>query len=74
MTTQEFKVDVAKMVASNGTTFIVTVDHPDRPKDAKPWDTGRMEIFTTSIEKHAYLEMRRWKAFFDNTEFNYDGR
>jgi len=70
--TNKFNVSFAKMVASNKTTFIVTIDHPDRPKDAKPWDSGRMQVFETPIEKHAYLEMERWKCFFANKEYDYD--
>jgi len=65
---RKFTVKFNKLVASNGTTFVVTVDHPDRPKNAKPWDSGRMQVFETSIEKHAYLEMVHWQDFFNNKD------
>lgn len=61
-----FKVSVNKMVASNGTTFIVCVDHPDRPEDAKPWDTGRMEVFASSVQEHAEQTKDDWDNFFNN--------
>ena len=68
----EFKVAVATMVASNETRYVVTVDHPNRPKDAKPWDSGRMEVFSTLIEKHAKIEAKRWSCFFANKEYNWE--
>lgn len=66
---EEFKVTVNKLTASNGVTFVVCVDHPDRPKDAMPWDEGRMQVFDTSNEKHATIEAARWEAFFANKTF-----
>ena len=67
-----FKVSVATLVASNGTTYVVCIDHPDRPLTAKPWDKGRMQVFTSSIEDHANMECKRWVCFFANKDYNYE--
>lgn len=53
----KFKLSVNKLVASNDTTFVVTVDHPNSPKDAKPWDSGIMEVFASFIQKHANMNV-----------------
>ena len=60
-----FKVTVNKLTASNGITWVVTVDHPLRPKDAIPWDDGRMEVFASSIEEHANQTKDDWDKFFN---------
>jgi len=58
-----FKVSVATLKASNGTTFLVCLDKCSRPKDAKPWDTGRITPFETNIKKHADMEAQTWAEF-----------
>lgn len=60
-----YKVSVNKLTASNGITWVVTVDHPNRPKDAMPWDKGRMEVFHTSVEEHAEQTKEDWDNFFN---------
>lgn len=58
-------VDVvkSKMVEAGKDRFFVRLIHPNRPKDAMPWDEGYMDVFSTFTEEHADEEVQRWKKF-----------
>lgn len=49
-----WSVEVSKVSASNGTTWVVVLNHPLRPSDAKPWDyEGRVELYSFNEKEHA---------------------
>lgn len=58
-----FVVRVAKMRESHRTTYWVTLDRGDRPKDAKPWDGGRITPFMHENEEFANDEAEKWAEF-----------
>lgn len=58
-------VTVGTLTASNGVSYVVCLDRPDRPADAKPWDDGRMTPFTTSIKENAEAEAAAWDEFLN---------
>ena len=60
-----FRVSIAKVTASNGITWVVNLDHPNRPLDAAPWDKGRFCVFETEIEEHADMTKTMWENFLN---------
>ena len=58
-----FRVSVATMKASNGTTYLVCIDRWDRPADAKSWDAGRVHPFESAVRENAESEAAMWAAF-----------
>src|ERR1035437_564646 len=52
----KYRVSVQKMVESgNRVKWVVCLDRPERPLDAKPWDKGRITPFQSAILEHANL-------------------
>lgn len=60
-----FRVSMGEVRASNGTSWVVCLDRPDRPVDAKPWDPGRITPFESSNKEHVENEVQEWTEFFD---------
>ena len=60
-----FKVVVNTMIEAGRERYFVTIYHPERPADAKPWDEGRMDVYDTFIEENAKFERDSWQEFFD---------
>jgi len=49
-----FDVRVGQLKASNGTTHVVSVNHPMRSKDAEPWDySGHIELWNLDDKEQA---------------------
>lgn len=68
----KFVVSVGELKASNGTTYVVSINHPSRPKDAEPWDyDGRIEIMSLSTEEHAELMAEEVRAVLNKTPLYY---
>lgn len=61
---ERFQVSVQTMRESKGESFMVCIDHPDRPLDAKPWDGGRMTPYSTPTRENAEMEAETWRRFF----------
>lgn len=63
-----FRVSVLPMYeAGKEPTFMVCIDHPDRPQEAKPWDDGRITPFHSKIREHAELEAQVWREFLNGS-------
>jgi len=58
-----FVVRVLKMVESHRETYWVTLDRSDRPKDAKPWDVGRITPYMHEEKEYADSDAERWAEF-----------
>lgn len=55
-----FVVYVEVMEESHRTTYWTTIERADRPKDAKPWDPGRVHPFLSENREHAEHEAAEW--------------
>ena len=64
-TSSDFRVSVGKVTASNGITWVVNIDHPNRPLNADPWDKGRICVFETVYEEHATITKDEWEKFLN---------
>lgn len=68
----KFRVSVKPMKESHRGTYRVThwvtIDRPDRPLDAQPWDVGRITPFMSESEENAKFEAEGWEEFFNPTE------
>ena len=58
-----FRVHIQKMVESCGTTYVICLDRPERPLDAKPWDEGRISPDRFENLEHANSEATEWADF-----------
>jgi hypothetical protein len=58
-----FRVSVATLSASNGTSFVVCIDRGDRPLNAKPWDDGRITPYESKFVHRAVSEAKEWADF-----------
>lgn len=58
-----FIVTVNVMQESHQTTYWVCLDRGDRPKDAKPWDEGRITPFKHTNKEYADEEAKSWAKF-----------
>lgn len=62
----KYRVGIGRLTASdNGTFYQVTLDRPDRPLDAKPWDGGRITPFQSANLENVTEEARMWAEFLD---------
>lgn len=68
-----FTVSIGTMVEAGKESYYVSIDHPKRPTNAKPWDDGRMEVFKTYIKEHAEFEKGYWEEFFNYDPENNNG-
>ena len=59
-----FKVVVNTMIEAGRERYFVTIYHPERPADAKPWDEGRIDVYDTYIKENAESEKAGWEDFF----------
>lgn len=64
---ENYRVSVAKMIESHKTSYLVCLDKPDRPLDAKPWDEGRITPYRSEIKSRVVHEAKVWAKFL-NTE------
>jgi hypothetical protein len=64
LTPQAFNVHVAKLCASNGTTYVVCIDRTDMVVDMFR-STGRITPFESANEEHAYIERAVWDRFLN---------
>jgi hypothetical protein len=55
------------MKTSAGTDYLVCIDHPTRPDDAAPWDSGRITPSQHADPEHASIEAEAWREFFAGT-------
>lgn len=60
----EYRVSVEPMETSSGTSYLVCIDHPSRPLDAKPWDKGRMTPSWHPLQEDAETQAQEWREFF----------
>lgn len=64
LTPQAYKVHVATLRASNGTTYVVCIDRTDIIQDK--WATkGRITPFQSANEEHAHIERAVWDRFLN---------
>lgn len=58
-----FRVTVNPLRASNGLTYVVTLDQGTRPGDAMPWDDGRITPINRNNVDEANSEGAEWAKF-----------
>ena len=58
-----FVVTVNMMKESHQATYWVCLDRGDRPKDAMPWDDGRITPFKHTNKEYADEEAKSWAKF-----------
>jgi len=67
-----FEVRIDEAIEASAPIYYVNIIHPDRPKDAMPWDIGIRTVCSTRDRKNAEFMKENWDAFLNMRIPEYD--